>query len=97
LNIFMRAAGARAPPAMAPAGHSTTYRDVQDDRALSRARTREICGAKSLSTSPKTWTKPWTVVVEMGRAPDARYEFIDGPILREALAIMASNNGSDKP
>jgi hypothetical protein len=26
---------------------------------------------------PKTWTKPWTVVVEMGRAPDQRHMIFD--------------------
>jgi len=26
---------------------------------------------------PKTWTKPWTVVVEMGRAPDERHMIFD--------------------
>ena len=26
---------------------------------------------------PKTWTKPWTVVVEMGRAPDDRHMIFD--------------------
>jgi hypothetical protein len=26
---------------------------------------------------PKTWTKPWTVVIEMGRAPDRRHMIFD--------------------
>jgi hypothetical protein len=26
---------------------------------------------------PKTWTKPWTVVIEMGRAPDQRHMIFD--------------------
>ena len=26
---------------------------------------------------PKTWTRPWTVVVEMGRAPDQRHMIFD--------------------
>jgi hypothetical protein len=26
---------------------------------------------------PKTWTKPWSVVIEMGRAPDQRHMIFD--------------------
>lgn len=45
---------------------------------------------------PKTWTKPWTVTIEMGRAPDGRHMIFDSACHEGNVGIVGILYGNRK-